>query len=222
MRVAYDLLIFDWDGTLSDSSGYIVSRMQEAIRELGLPPRDDRQIAELIGLGIVDGLRRLYPELDLAALLRKLMIYRARSTVTDTVTPLFPGVLETLTALRAVGYRMAVATGQHREGLRRSLLTYAELAAFMEVTRCADEAADKPDPLMLRQILTVTGVTAERALMIGDTEYDMAMARALGMPALGVGCGVHEAHRLRQAGALAVIDGVSVLPGWLAADRNVK
>lgn len=212
----YDLLIFDWDGTLSDSPRHIVAGMQQAIKGLGLPPRDDEQIAELIGLGMIDGLGRLYPELDLAQLLRKLVDYRQRAPADADATPLFDGAAETLAALHDAGYRLAVATGRHRNSLRLSLATHSAVAALLEITRCADESADKPDPRMLRQILDATGVDAARALMIGDTEYDMAMAVALGMPALGVNCGVHETDRLRQAGACAVIEDVAALPCWLA------
>lgn len=214
---AYDLLIFDWDGTLSDSPSHIVAGMQQAIKGLGLPPREDRQIAELIGLGMIDGLGRLYPELDLAQLLLQLAVYRQRVPATAVVPPLFAGAADAVMALHDAGYRLAVATGRHRDGLNLSLAKCPELAARLETTRCADESADKPDPRMLRQILDATGVDAARALMIGDTEYDMAMAMALGIPALGVSCGVHQTDRLRQAGASAVIENVAALPRWLDA-----
>ncbi len=213
----YDLLIFDWDGTLSDSPAHIVSGMQQAINDLGLPPRDDRQIAELIGLGMIESLGRLYPELDLGQLLRELADYRQRAAVEVVAAPLYDGAVESLVALRRAGYRLAVATGRHRNALRISLAAHATLATLLEITRCADESADKPDPRMLRQILQTTGVDTGRALMIGDTEYDIAMAVALGMPALGVSCGVHEAGRLHTAGACAVIESVAALPRWLEA-----
>ncbi len=214
---AFDLLIFDWDGTLADSPRHIVAGMQAAISALGLPPREDRQIAELIGLGMLDGLGKLYPELNLAQLLRKLMDYRKRAPAEMSVGSLFTGAAECLAALHGAGYRLAVATGRHRDQLDHSLIRHADVAALLEITRCADETADKPNPRMLQQILDATGVAAERALMIGDTEYDVAMARALNMPALGVSCGVHDRDRLRQAGACAVIEDVVALPAWLSA-----
>lgn len=212
----FDLLIFDWDGTLADSAGYIVATMQKAAAALGLPPRADRQMAELIGLGIEDAMRRLYPEHDTADLLHRLMRYRDRHETRVFEAPLFDGAAEALHRLHGHGFRLAVATGKPRQGLDRSLSHHAPLQPLFELTRCADETADKPHPRMLEEILAETGVPAERALMIGDTEYDVAMARSLGMPALGVSCGVHDAGRLRQAGAQAVIDYVGALPGWLA------
>ncbi len=212
----YDLLIFDWDGTLADSTGQIVSTMQAAIGVLKLPPRADHEIAELIGLGFGDGMHRLYPEFDKAAVLGLLAAYRERAPALSYVAPLFAGAMESLVALHADGYRLAVATGKPRAGLDRSLAHQPELLSLFELTRCADETADKPDPLMLSQILAATGVAAGRALMIGDTEYDVAMAVALNMPSLGVACGVHEAGRLLKAGARAVIEDVRAVPRWLS------
>lgn len=212
----YDLLIFDWDGTLADSAGYIVSTLQKAIAALDLPPREDWQIAELIGLGITDGMRRLYPEYEIATLLKLLMTYRQHAVPARVYeAPLFDGAEHALSSLHADRYRLAVATGKPRAGLDGALSTHTALQPLFEITRCADETADKPNPRMLSEILAATGVNAERALMIGDTEYDMAMACALGMPALGVACGVHDAGRLRKAGACAVIEHVAVLPRWL-------
>lgn len=212
----YDLLIFDWDGTLADSPAQIVAGMQEAIAELGLPPRRDQHIAEMIGLGMHDGMGRLFPEHDTAELMRRLMAYRRRSPGNPAHPPLFPGAADSLATLRDAGYRLAVATGKQRGALDRSLAQHDAVAALFELTRCADETANKPDPLMLQEILAITGVEADRALMIGDTEYDIAMAVALNMPALGVSCGVHQSDRLLQAGACAVIDDVAALPRWLA------
>lgn len=211
----FDLLIFDWDGTLADSAAQIVATMQAAIADLGLPPRADHQISELIGLGFSDCLHQLYPDMDTATVLALLVDYRRRAPATAYSAPLFAGVLETLEALREAGYRLGVATGKPRAGLDRSLAAHPRLRRLIEISRCADEAANKPDPLMLREILRVTGVAVERALMIGDTEYDAAMAAAIGMPALGVACGVHDAGRQRRAGVLAVVDDVRAVPGFL-------
>src|SRR5262249_46803820 len=124
-----------------------------------------------------------------------------------------------LRGLRDQGYALAVATGKYRPGLNRSFSAHPFLRTLFSVTRTADESADKPNPLMLRQILDETGCSAGQALMIGDTDFDMNMARALGMPALGVSCGVHDAGRLLQAGAEAVLEDVRGLPGWLQAER---
>ncbi len=213
----FSLLIFDWDGTLADSAGHIVNSMQQAITALNLPQRPDQVIRELIGLGPVDAMSRLFPELAVEEVMRRLAEHR-RSAPTNLApeAPLFGGAHEALTRLRGEGYLLAVATGKYRMGLNRSFSAHAFLKPMFSATRCADESADKPDPLMLRQILDETGLKAEQALMIGDTEFDMSMARALDMPAVGVSCGVHDAGRLLRAGAAAVLENVSGLPNWLS------
>ena len=221
MTRPYDLLIFDWDGTLSDSAQLIADAMQGAIAALKLPARTDQQIRELIGLSLDEGMRRLFPELDAAEVMNLLSGYRRQwlspSGGGMAEPPLFAGAAEALEALSAEGYQLAVATGKSRIGLDRSFRHFTALRSMLAVTKTADETAAKPDPLMLKEILAELSVPVERALMIGDTEYDAAMARAIGMPALGVACGVHDAARIRAAGALAVIESVKALPGWLAS-----
>lgn len=217
------LLIFDWDGTLADSAAQIVSSMQRAIAALGWPARDDTTIRELIGLGLDDVLRTLYPDADLAELQRLLMGYRAQ-WLADPIgeAALFAGSLEALRALHGQGFRLAVATGKSRRGLDRSLRHHGELAALFANSRTADETASKPNPLMLRELLADEGLQPDEALMIGDTDFDMAMAAALGMPALGVTCGVHPELRLRQAGAQTLLESVAALPSWLASVRRAR
>jgi phosphoglycolate phosphatase len=212
------LLIFDWDGTLADSAGHIASNMQRAIAALNLPPRSDGAIRELIGLGLVDAMQRLFPELEVNEVLRLLGQYQRMAPANPVHdAPLFAGACDALSTLRDRGYLLAVATGKSRSGLDRSLRRHTMLKPLFLTTRCADESADKPHPLMLQQILQESGLRADQALMIGDTDYDVDMAKALGMDALGVGCGVHEPGRLLRAGARAVLENVSAVPGWLAA-----
>lgn len=215
----YDLLIFDWDGTLSDSAQLIANAMQGAIAALKLPPRSDQQIRELIGLSLDDGMRRLFPELPAADVMNLLSGYR-KQWLSPTgggmaEPPLFTGADTALEALQQSDYLLAVATGKSRVGLDRSFRHFGSLRSRFMVTKTADETAAKPNPLMLTEILGEMGVAPERALMIGDTEYDAAMASAIGMPALGVACGVHDSARIRAAGAMAVIDSVKELPEWL-------
>lgn len=212
----YQLLIFDWDGTLADSAAQIVDSMQAAILALGLPPRGDGAIRELIGLGLPDAMQRLYPELETGQLLRLLDAYRRRFVgQTMREMPLFEGALTALERLHARGYRLAVATGKSRAGLRRAFAHHAGLARLIAASRCADETASKPHPMMLEELLLDEGLSAADALMIGDTEYDMAMARAAGMDGVGVACGVHEPRRILGAGALGMLRNVSELPDWL-------
>ncbi len=215
------LLIFDWDGTLADSAGQIVAAMQAAISALELPARSDASIRELIGLGLNEGLRILYPDIELDGLRRLLDGYRAKWLAEGAgESVLFRGALEAVQALHAGGLQVAVATGKSRRGLDRSLRHHGELKRLLVNSRCADETASKPDPLMLRELLEDARLRPEQALMIGDTEYDAAMARAIGMPALGVACGVHAPQRILQAGAHAVIESVRELPAWLRAAQG--
>lgn len=218
----YKLLIFDWDGTLADSAAQIVGAMQGAIGALGLPPREDAAIRDLIGLSLSDGMQRLYPQLDTADLLRLLDGYRQHFVGSGhNEAPLFRGTLMALQELYGQGYRLAVATGKSRPGLRRSLEHHQLLKPLFSITRTADETAPKPDPRMLGEILEEEQIDAGDALMIGDTEYDAEMARAIGMPMLGVACGVHEPGRLRAAGALALIEQVRELPAWLVSRQGI-
>ncbi|HEX4895048.1 MAG TPA: HAD-IA family hydrolase [Solimonas sp.] len=210
-----ELLIFDWDGTLADSAAMIVGAMQRAITGLNLPPRPDEAIRELIGLGLNEGLQRLYPDVEVGHLRRLLDDYRSHWLAEGAgEAPLFAGSLEAIQSLHGEGLRIAIATGKSRRGLDRSLRHHIDLRNLLINSRCADETASKPDPLMLRELLAEEGLQPEQALMIGDTEYDMAMAQAIGMPALGVTCGVHAPERMLAAGACALIETVGALPAW--------
>lgn len=216
MKRTYELLIFDWDGTLMDSAGQIVSSATRAIELMGLPARQPAQIRELIGLGLRDAFDRLYPEISSSEMDSLLAEYGRRfSGVPPQTSLLFDGVREALVTLRDEGYQLAIATGKSRRGLDRAL-DETSLGELFTITRCADETANKPDPKMLHDILLRTATDAERALMVGDTEYDMEMAARANVPALAVSCGVHEIGRLREAGAMTVLAAVSEMPAWLA------
>lgn len=218
MPADYELIIFDWDGTLMDSVSHIVGNMLEAIDALGLPPREPEQISELIGLGLQDAFSRLFPDLDPQATIDLLTRYRSNfSKVKQDSSMLFDGVSETLTDLHAAGYTLAVATGKSRAGLDRALRD-SGISDLFSITRCADEAADKPDPKMLFDILAHTQFSAEKTLMVGDTEYDIHMANNAKMHGIAVDCGVHSTQRLQTAGAVAVLPDVAALPHWLAQD----
>ena len=214
----YQLLIFDWDGTLSDSAAQIVNAMQGAIRGLKLPERTDESIRELIGLGINEALGRLYPEIELKHLHGLLSGYRAQWLSEGAgEAPLFAGALDALQTVDRAGHQLAIATGKSRKGLNRSLRHHVEVNALVQSSRTADETASKPDPLMLRELLKQHELPASAALMIGDTEYDVEMARSIGMDAVGVTCGVHDGGRLQRSGAHVLLEDVSRLPSWLAS-----
>lgn len=206
-----ELVIFDWDGTIVDSAGQIVAAMQAAILELDLPKRTDREISELIGLGLSDAIARLFPELPTATVMSMLEGYRRHwGHAIENPAPLFPGMRELLGDLCNAGRIVTIATGKSRKGLDRSLRD-SGLADLFAHTRCADETASKPDDLMLRELLAETGLGADQAVMIGDTEYDMEMAENCGMAGIGVAWGVHRVERLRAAGARQVCGDVESL-----------
>lgn len=221
MKRPFDLLVFDWDGTLADSAALIVAGMQRAIDGLRLPARTDAQIRELIGLGFHDAMGRLYPEFapeDVAKALedyRRLVVSGGQVSYGPAEAPLFEGALDMLRELHGAGYRLAVATGKSRASLYRSFLKHPEVHVLIGSSRCADETAAKPDPRMLTELLELEDLAPGQALMIGDTEFDVQMARAARVPSVGVACGVHERDRLRGAGALDIVDSVAHLGDWL-------
>lgn len=219
MTRAFDLLIFDWDGTLADSTGIMVTNMQRAIAALQLPPRPDETIRSMIGLGFRDGLSRLYPERDVVALERQLMAFsRQQPGSAVQSAPLYDGVAPSLQTLRQQGYLLGVATGKSRQGLNHALQHHrSSLQGLFAATRTADETATKPDPKMVHALLCATGVPAERALVIGDTDFDMDMAAAAGVAGVAVTGGAHPAPRLAASPARALLPGVSALVSWLDA-----
>lgn len=191
------LFVFDWDGTLSDSTARIVHCMQEAAGNLRLPALARLDILEIIGLGLPEAVARLYPNLSEGDC-RALAVEYGRCYVAAGQSPseFFPGVLGALDSLRDRGHNLAVATGKSRKGLDR-VLSQLELADYFDATRCADETASKPDPLMLHELLRCFECAPEDAVMVGDTEYDMAMACAAEVPRVAVSFGAHHIDRLR-------------------------
>lgn len=202
----YRLVIFDWDGTLMDSVGRIVSCMQAAARDCGLPEPGERAIQDIIGLSLATAMESLFPVADAEGIVRLVARYREHYlTLDSTPTPLFNGVEETLRQLLGAGYQLAIATGKARAGLER-VLAATGLGPYFHARRGADEARSKPDPLMLSQILAELDVPVEQAVMVGDSCHDMAMAEALGMARIGVSWGVHDATRLAEHRPLQIID----------------
>jgi phosphoglycolate phosphatase len=217
MSRRFDLLVFDWDGTLMDSAAHIVACARAAFESLSLPVPEEAAVRDIIGLGLREALQTLAPGLDDAAYDAIRDAYRSRFLgAPPDVSPLFPGARGTLEALQAAGYRLAVATGKSRAGLERELAR-SGLASLFSATRCADETASKPDPRMLYELLTETGAAAPAAVMIGDTEYDLLMARAAGAASIAACYGVHACERLHRHGPLASVQRLSDLPAVLRA-----
>ncbi len=215
MHRAYELLVFDWDGTLMDSESRIVNCMRSAITDLGLALPTDSSISNIIGLGLKEAICMLFPAADEALVKEVKGRYRHHFLFENrTPMPLFSGAKEVLHALKAEGYLLAVATGKGRPGLDKAL-NNTGLDKVFHTTRCADEAFSKPHPDMLLQILDELGVEAADALMIGDTEYDMQMANSAGTAALAVSYGVHSTERLLQHEPQGCLAAISEVPDWL-------
>lgn len=209
-------MIFDWDGTLVDSQNQIVQAMQGAIDDAGLPGVADNDIARLIGLSLVEAISRLYPSQPQTA--QKYLLERYSHNFVEISkhsqgNNYFPNVESTLEQLSDAGHVLAVATGKSRRGLER-VFGHDDIADFFTTTRTADETLSKPDPKMLLEILSETGESVDNAVMIGDTTYDMQMARSINMPRIGVSYGVHSAQELRGYDPLQVLATFDQLLNW--------
>lgn len=215
MSQSFELLVFDWDGTLMDSEASIVTCMKGAIADLGCEPRTTEQIKNIIGLGLREAVDTLYPGTDDAFLQAMVDGYRHHFLGgSEHHSELFPGAAETIRALSEAGYLLAVATGKGRRGLDM-VLEKTGLGQYFHTTRCADETFSKPHPQMLEEVMEVLGAEPTSTLMIGDSEYDMQMANNARTHALAVSYGVHEKPRLMQHQPLHCLDAISELLPWL-------
>jgi phosphoglycolate phosphatase len=211
----YELVIFDWDGTIMDSTGLIASCIQAACREMGLAVPDEAAAKWVIGLGIAQSMERVAPGLDAARTREFADRYRGHFLARDHEAPLFGGIPGLLEELRGRGLRLAVATGKSRRGLGRALAS-SGLAPFFEATRCADEGFPKPHPDMVLRILDETGVEASRAVLVGDTTHDLELAANAGVDAVAVTYGAHGEALLRERAARHYAGSVEELRLWLA------
>ncbi|HYH43893.1 MAG TPA: HAD-IA family hydrolase [Burkholderiales bacterium] len=214
MPSRFDLLVFDWDGTLMDSAGSIAGSLQAACQDLGHAVPSDRDARYVIGLGLHDALAHVLPGVPPSEYQRVVERYRHHFLLRDSGTNLFPGVREMVHDLRRDGHLLAVATGKSRRGLDRALEATG-LMHFFDATRCADESRSKPDPAMLHWLLEHFGVRTERTLMIGDTTHDLAMADAAGVARVAIAHGAHEAHELVRYEPLACVTDCAELRAWL-------
>ena len=216
----YDLLIFDWDGTIIDSEASIINSMQAAARDLTIDEPADAAVRNIIGLGLPEAIRMLFPDADdkFVISLRERYVHHFLSA-DPSRSCLFPGVREALHNLHHQGFRLAVATGKSRRGLNR-VLEDTQLGKLFEITKCADETASKPDPLMLEEILFVTDVPTHRAVMIGDTEYDLEMGHRAKMDTIAVSYGAHEMERLSRWNPVREVDEFAELEEWLLSHRQ--
>ncbi|MBI3936991.1 MAG: HAD-IA family hydrolase [Betaproteobacteria bacterium] len=214
MPKRFDLLVFDWDGTLMDSAGAIVASLQAACRDLGLPVPSEECARHIIGLGLNDALAHVLPHLEPAHYGTVVERYRHHFTLRDGDIPLFPGAAETVRTLHAEGFLLGVATGKSRHGLERVLVATG-LKDYFHATRCADEGFSKPHPGMLLELIEMLGVDPGRTLMIGDTTHDMEMAQSARVPCLGAAYGAHPREQLLDYAPLACVGDFAELARWL-------
>ncbi len=213
-RDAHPLLVFDWDGTLMDSTAAIVRAIQHACDDLGLPVPSASDAAFVIGLGLNDALRHVVPSLPATEYPRLSAAYRRHYFAEDSRLDLFPGMSELLHELKDAGHALAVATGKSRLGLERAL-DHAALRGLFDATRTADETASKPHPAMLEELMAQLVYAPGQTLMIGDTTHDLQMAHNAGCYALAVSYGAHAAAALAALRPLAVVDSVPALRAFL-------
>lgn len=202
-----ELVVFDWDGTLIDSTSRIADSLHQAAIDTGLPLLTSARYRSIIGLGLPEALLALYPQADdaaRAALRSHYARHYIASTEADPCQP-YDGAVELLDRLRARDIRLAVATGKNRPGLERAF-AHSGLADYFVTTRTADETASKPDPRMLDEILAEQQVVPSAALMVGDTGFDLEMARRARVPSIGITHGAHDAAELLRHEPVALVD----------------
>ena len=211
----YDLIVFDWDGTLSDSTALIAASIRAACVDVGQPMPSERDARYVIGLGLADALAHVAPALAADGRRALAERYRHHFLAREHDVPLFDGAAALLAGLEDAGYRLAVATGKSRAGLDRALARNG-LERRFHATRCADEGYPKPHPDMLLTLMDRLAAEPSRTLMIGDTTHDLDLARIAGTQALAVAWGAHDPEGLALRGPLATVHSVGELAAWLA------
>jgi phosphoglycolate phosphatase len=210
----YDLLIFDWDGTLMDSAGTIVACIQAASADLGWPVPSREAASHIIGLGLKEAVEALFPDRDEAEHPQLVERYRYHYLSQDHEIQLFEGARDLVAEMHGRGHLLAVATGKARRGLDRAF-GHSGLEPYFHASRTADETFSKPHPAMIEELLDELMVAPERALMIGDTSHDLEMARNAGVDSLAAGYGAHPADQLAGYAPVALCRSFAELADWL-------
>lgn len=211
----FQLVVFDWDGTLMDSLARIVGSMQAAALDLGIEPRSRDAVHDIVGLALDDAIARLHPELNADGIRHMHERYAHHYVEGDkSPSPFFEGARELLQQLYDAGVLLSVATGKSRKGLDRIMQAH-RVEPLFHSSRCADETRSKPEPDMLLEILDYHGLQPAQAVMIGDTEFDLEMASRAGVASVGVTWGAHDITRLLRHGPRACVHSVAELSNWL-------
>jgi len=213
-RKQFDLIVFDWDGTLMDSTATIVKCIQSAAKDLGLSVPSDAAAAHVIGLGLSEAMQAAMPNIDPALYPRMIERYRYHFLTKDHELVLFQGARAMLEELSQLGYFLAVATGKSRVGLNRAL-NAAGLLSMFDATRCADETFSKPHPAMLQELTRELGQDMRRTVMIGDTTHDLLMANNAGAAGIAVEYGAHPVQQLQACRPVFTARNVPELHQWL-------
>ena len=210
----FDLIAFDWDGTLFDSTAIIVRCIQAAVRDVGGTVPTDKEAAYVIGMGLMQALAHAAPDVPPEKYTELGNRYRFHYIQHQDDLSLFDGVLPLLNDLRVRGHLLAVATGKSRRGLDDALHS-VDLRGVFDGSRTADQTAGKPHPLMLQELMAEFDVAPERLLMIGDTTHDLQMAVNARCASVGVSYGAHEPDAFHALQPLAVVHSVRELHDWL-------
>ena len=217
MAKRYDLIVFDWDGTVMDSTAVISGSIQAACRDLGFSVPDDETARHVIGLGLDQALRHAVPDMPDALRPDLVARYRHHFLAKDANIPLFAGAKETIAELHAAGYWLGVATGKSNVGLSRAMES-SRMTSFFHATRTADQTFSKPDPAMLFELMEELDVSAERTLMVGDTTHDLQMAQNAKVDVVAIGHGAHPPEQLLGLNPLALVGDFAELRTWLRAN----
>ena len=218
----YQLIIFDWDGTIMDSAQKIANCIKAAARDAGVDEPSDQQAKSIIGLGLTEAMRVLFESASDSQIKQIVEAYKYHFVKGDvTEQALFEGVEQGLKALEEAGAVLAVATGKSRAGLDR-IFAETGLKKHFITSRCADETRSKPHPQMLYEILDFTAIDANKVIMVGDTTYDMDMAINANLHGLGVSYGVHSEAMLLESKAVSVQHSFKQVLEWLLDGRIEK
>ncbi|AXE36694.1 HAD family hydrolase [Chromobacterium phragmitis] len=210
----FDLVVFDWDGTLMDSTAHIVNAIQQACRELALPVPGREAASHVIGLRLAEAMGQFCPGEHAGKLPALVDAFRRHYQADLDRVTLFDAARGTLDAIRAKGVFVAIATGSSRAGLERALAA-AGIAELFDATRTVDECHSKPHPDMLLQLTDFFGVAAERAVMVGDTSHDLLMASHAGCHGVGISHGAHDCAELTRCQPRAIVHSLPELSSWL-------
>ncbi len=214
MGKRFELVVFDWDGTLMDSTAVIVASLQAACADVGLPVPSDERSQHIIGLGLNDALAYVLPGVNPDVYPQVVERYGYHFRLRDPQTPLFAGAEALLHELHAAGHRLAIATGKSRRGLDRAL-EKTGLAPYFHATRCGEESANKPAPHMLLDLTSMLEMAPGETVMIGDTTHDLQMAANAGIDSVAVAYGAHPRGQLLELHPLACLDQPRDLWQWL-------